>query len=219
VRKLLASIDGDPDERAVRLFEWLPAEHAARLLATPPGEALQEARRPLFDALEAVRDRPAVDRVLRLDQLFFLTDHNLNYTDKTGMASGVEIRVPYLDPDLVAWAATVPLRAKLRRGQTKWVLRKAMEPYLPREIIYRPKAGFGLPLRAWLQTTLRPMADELLDRRAIIGRGLFDPDSVEALRRDTASGRTDGSYALLGMIAIELWCRRFVDQPLQAAAA
>jgi len=219
VRKLLASVDGDRDERVVRLFEWLPAAEAAALLHRAPAAALEEARRPLFDALEPVSRCPAVERVLRLDQKFFLTDHNLNYTDKTGMAHGVEIRVPYLDPDLVAWASRLPLGAKLRRGRTKWVLRKAMEPHLPREIIYRPKAGFGLPLRAWLGTTLRPMLEELLDPRVVGQRGLFDPAAVEALKLGTLAGRTDGSYALLGLMAIELWNRRFVDRIATAAAA
>ncbi len=218
-RKLLASVDGDRDERLVRLFEWLPAEEAERLLAAPPAGAAAAARAPLFAALAPVADCPSVERVLRLDQKFFLTDHNLNYADKTGMAHGVEIRVPYLDPDLVAWAATLPLDAKLRRGRTKWALRKAMEPHLPREIIYRPKAGFGLPLRAWLGTRLRPMLEELLDPRLVAERGLFDPAAVAALRADTLSGRVDGSYALLGLMAIELWNRRFVDEVPRAAAA
>jgi asparagine synthase (glutamine-hydrolysing) len=127
--------------------------------------------------------------------------------------------VPFLDPDLVAWAAALPLGAKLRRGRTKWALRKAMEPYLPSEIIDRPKAGFGLPLRAWLGTTLRPMLEELLEPRMIAQRGLFDGAAVDALKRDTLAGRIDGSYALLGLMAIELWNRRFIDMVPRAAAA
>jgi asparagine synthase (glutamine-hydrolysing) len=94
-----------------------------------------------------------------------------------------------------------------------------MEPHLPREIIYRPKSGFGLPLRAWLGTTLRPMLEELLDPRRVAERGLFDPAAVAKLRRDTAAGTVDGSYALLGLMAIELWSRRFVDSVPRAAAA
>lgn len=219
VRKLLASVAGDTDERVVRLFEWLPAEQAAQLLAAAPADAAAQARAPLFEALQPLAGQPAVERTLRIDQKFFLTDHNLNYADKTGMAHGVEIRVPFLDPDLVAWAATLPLHAKLRRGRTKWALRKAMEPHLPREIIYRPKSGFGLPLRAWLGTTLRPMLEELLDPRLVSERGLFDPAAVAKLRRDTAAGTVDGSYALLGLMAIELWNRRFVDSVPRAAAA
>lgn len=219
VVKLLRSMQGDADERLVRLFEWLPAEQAARLLTNPPGDAAAQARAPLFDVLASVKGCPAVEQVLRVEQKFFLTDHNLNYTDKTGMAEGVEIRVPFLDPDLVAWAATLPLRAKLRRGQTKWALRKAMEPHLPREIIDRPKAGFGVPLRAWLGTSLRPMLEELLDPKIVTDRGVFDPVAAAALKRDTLAGRVDGSYTLLGMMAIELWTRRFIDTVPQAVAA
>ena len=218
-RKLLEGIGGDPDRRLAGYFEWLSPDAAAGLLHREAAGLADAARKPLLDVLEATRHLPAVERVLRLDQLFFLTDHNLNYTDKTGMAAGVEIRVPFLDPDLVAWAAAVPTNRKIRRGETKWVLRKAMEKLLPREIIYRPKTGFGVPLRAWLRTSMRPMMEELLAPAALADRGLFDPAGIAALRADTLSGRRDGSYALLSVMAIELWARRFLDDGAAAPPA
>lgn len=218
VRKLLNGIGGDDDARLLALFEWLPAERAAVLL--DPAADAEAIRAPMRGVLAAYPEGGAVERVLRLDQHFFLTDHNLNYTDKTGMAHGVEIRVPFLDPELIDWAARIPVSAKLRGRETKWVLRKAMEPLLPHDIIYRPKTGFGVPLRAWLKRELRPMLEELLSPATIAARGLFDADEVAALKRDTLSGRIDGSYALLGLMAIELWCRRFADQaPALSSAA
>lgn len=207
VRKLFAPIAGDRDSRLIALFEWLPPERAAALLVEPAGDV----RGPLRAVLADYPGGGAVERVLRLEQHFFLADHNLNYTDKTGMASGVEIRVPFLDPELLDWAARVPVSAKLRGGETKWVLRKAMEPLLPHDIIYRPKTGFGVPLRAWLRRELLPMLEELLSPTVIAARGLFDPHAVTELKRDTLAGRIDGSYALLGLMAIELWCRHFAD--------
>ena len=74
---------------------------------------------------------------------FFLADHNLNYVDKVSMASGVEVRVPLLDRELTNLAARLPIRYKQRGSVGKWILRKAMEPYLPRNVIHRPKTGFG----------------------------------------------------------------------------
>lgn len=217
IRKLLEGIAGDGDERLIRLFEWLPPEECAALLAGP-GADPAEVRAPLLRVCAETRGLPALERILRLDQRFFLTDHNLNYTDKMGMAEGVEIRVPFLDPDLVAWAASLPVSAKMRGGRTKWALRKAMEPHLPRDIIYRPKTGFGVPLRAWLRTSMRPMMEELLSPGAIEARGLFSVPAVDALRRDTLAGRRDGSYTLLGLMAVELWCRRFAEAPGAEAA-
>jgi asparagine synthase (glutamine-hydrolysing) len=219
VRKLLSTVGSPTDERLVRLFEWFPAEQAATLFSREARPDPEEVREPLLEALAEVERAPTVERVLRIDQKFFLTDHNLNYTDKTGMASGVEIRVPFLDPDLVAWSAGLPLHAKMRHGQTKWALRRAMERHLPREIIYRPKSGFGVPLRSWLRNEMRPMMEEMLQPRALADRGLFDPVAVNQLKTDTLEGRVDGSYTLLGLIAIELWAQRFAEPCRRPAAA
>ena len=93
--------------------------------------------------------------MLALEQRFFLTDHNLNYTDKMSMSAGVEVRVPFLDNDLVEFAQKIPLKFKQKKNQGKWVLKKSMENYLPNEIIYRPKTGFGAPLRRWIRNDLR----------------------------------------------------------------
>lgn len=212
--KLMRTIGGDADERTIGRFEWLGAADAGSLLAPPVrAEAIRE---PMAAALAALETRDPVERTLALDQRFFLTDHNLNYTDKTGMAHGVEIRVPLLDPDLVAWAAQLPARTKLRGRTTKWALRQAIAPDLPPAILTRPKTGFGVPLRSWMRGRMRPMLEELTSRAVIEQRGLFAPDAVARLRRDTLAGRVDGSYALLAVMAIELWARSFADREAEA---
>ncbi len=211
VRKLLEGVGGDADERAMSYFEWLPVARSLELLSNGDAAAVAAVQRPMRAALAELGKTSQLERVLRLDQRFFLADHNLNYTDKTGMSAGVEIRVPFLDLELIDWAAQLPPRAKMRGRTTKWVLRKAMEPFLPREIIYRPKTGFGVPLRSWLRYEMRAMLEALLDRKAVESRGLFDHSAVTRLRDETFSGRSDGSYTLLAVMAIELWCQKFVD--------
>src|SRR2546429_8588304 len=116
--------------------------------------------------------------MLALEQRFFLADHNLTYTDKMSMAVGVEVRVPFLDVDLVEHAAKIPLGLKQRGRVGKWVLKRAMEPYLPRRAICRPKTGFGAPLRRWLRNELRPLVDDVLSADTIRRRGIFDPVAV-----------------------------------------
>ena len=212
--KLLSGWQGDADERLRRAFEWLPLETAAGLVASRPEPATVAA--PFAAALAEMGPAPAVERLLRLDQRFFLRDHNLNYVDKTGMAAGVEIRVPFLDPQLMAFAARLPIDCKLHRGQTKWVLRKAMEPYLPHSVIYRPKAGFGVPLRAWIKGPLRSLIGDLTDASVVGRRGLLDPGGVLALRDAHFAGRIDAAYPLLAIAMIELWCRAFVDRVREA---
>jgi len=150
-----------------------------------------------------------------LDGRYFVPDHNLNYFDKTSMACGVEVRVPLLDLELAKLAARLPICFKQRGNEGKWVLKKAMETILPNNIIYRQKTGFGVPLRAWMRSSLGDLQDDLLSRDVVKRRGYFKPEAVERLRRATDSGEIDGSYTLLSMMNIELWCRIFLDRSLR----
>lgn len=201
----------DAAERMLRSFEWLDG---AWLDAICVADHLHQPQRaPLESVAARSLGWPVVERALRIDQAFFLADHNLNYTDKTGMACGVEIRVPFLDPDLMNWAAGLSVNQKLRGGTTKWVLRKAMEGLLPHDTIYRPKTGFGVPLRAWLSGPLREMVGDLTSADTVHRRGLFDSAAVARFRDATLAGRVDGAYPLLAMMVIELWCRAFADSP------
>lgn len=218
LRKVLEPVAGSGQDRTIAYFEWLNAERV-RSLITPALRPLStEIRAPFYDTLAQLGPADAFDRVLWLDQHHFLADHNLTYTDKTGMAHGVEIRVPFLDYELVALAAQMPRNIKIRDGKTKWVLREAMKPRLPSIVMTRKKAGFGLPLRSWLKHELRPLADDLLSAETVNRRGLFDAAEVQRLRDDTMADREDGSYTLLSLMMIELWCRSFADAELGLAA-
>ena len=165
---------------------------------------------PLEQYLSALpRCLPPLQRMLALEQRFFLTDHNLLYTDKMSMAAGVEVRVPFLDNDLVQLANGLPPGLKQRGAEGKWVLKKAMEPYLPHEVIYRAKTGFGAPLRQWLRHELRELVDEMLSADTLRRRGLFEPKAVASLVADDRTGRVDAAYTILGLVCIEIWCRNF----------
>jgi len=150
--------------------------------------------------------------MLYLEGKYFLADHNLNYVDKIAMANGVEVRVPLLDPDVVELAARLPIEYKQRRSVGKWVLRRAMEPYLPHEVLWRGKTGFGAPLRQWLRSDLRPLVEDVLSKQSLERRGLFDPHGVKKLIADDLNQRIDATYTIFSMICIELWCRMFVDK-------
>ncbi len=153
-----------------------------------------------------------IDKVLCLEQRFFLSDHNLIYTDKMSMAAGVEVRVPFLDLDLVKFTSQIPSQLKLKDKECKWILKKAMEGILPREIIYRKKMGFGSPIRKWLKFELKELVMEVLSEKSINKRGIFSYERVQKLIEDNDKNRCDGSYAILSLISIEIWCRRFIDQ-------
>jgi len=209
--------DLDNDNRLISYFWWLDPKLQISLYSKNFKDALgnSDISSPLFKTLSKLpKDTHPLNRMLYLEGKHFLADHNLNYTDKMSMAMGVEVRVPLLDPDLINFVSRLPINFKQRKRTGKWIFKKAMEPYLPREIIYRPKAGFGAPLRYWIQHELRPMVDEILSETSIKRRGLFDPDGVSRLINLDRSGKLDGSYIIFSLICIEIWCRIFLDQPV-----
>ena len=127
------------------------------------------------------------------------------------MATGVEIRVPLLDREIVEVAARIPSRFKQRGNIGKYVFKKAMEGLLPNDIIYRKKTGFGVPLRKWLKGPLQPLIDSLLASDTIKSRGIFDFDGMQRLRKMDNEGSVDASYSILAAACIELWCQIFLD--------
>jgi asparagine synthase (glutamine-hydrolysing) len=214
-----ANLEGDP--RIANYFRWIRESELLALYS--PGfraaAATEAVDQPLLDYLaELPPGTGMLNRMLALEQRFFLGDHNLIYTDKMSMAASVEVRVPFLDPELVEFASAIPERFKQHGRQSKWVLKRAMEPYLPREVIYRPKSGFGAPLRRWMRRELRPLLGDLLSEESLRKRGLFDPAAVHRLMERNDAGRIDASYMLLALLSVEIWCRRFVDAPLPATS-
>lgn len=211
-----AALDGDA--RIASYFLWTEPPVLRSLL----GPRLREVRdEPVTATLERSLGRldartSSLDRMLHLEGRHFLADHNLNYADKMSMAVGVETRVPLLDPDLVRLAASLPASLKQRGAEGKWIFKRAMEDVLPREIVWRPKTGFGAPVRRWLRQELRPLVQDVLSRRSIEDRGLFDPDGVARLVEADRAGRIDGSYTILTLLCVELWSRRFLAAPTAA---
>jgi len=214
VAKLLDGFALEGDQRLVNYFRWASEDQLLSLYTPEFRQALggQNAADPMLEFLRPLpADTSPLDRMLTLEQRFFLADHNLNYTDKMSMAVGVEARVPLLDLELVEYAARIPVSLKQKGREGKWIFKKAMEPYLPHEVIYRPKTGFGAPLRRWMQHELREMLGDLLSEDSLRRRGLFQPAAVQRLIADNDAGRADASYTLLSLLCIEIWCQKFLD--------
>jgi asparagine synthase (glutamine-hydrolysing) len=151
-------------------------------------------------------------QILYLDTKTFLPSLNLAYTDKMGMATSVEVRVPLLDDEIVALAARIPSNLKLRGWRRKYIFKKSQESLLPHDVIWRRKAGFGAPVRAWLVGELAPLVDDLLSEETLRSRGFVDPGAVARLRADNAAGQADYSLRLYALLTLELWCRTFIDR-------
>ena len=206
----------EPAQRRMISYFWWSTERLRRSLYTPQFAALTrdlDTQQPLLDSLRNIPgERDPLQQMLYLEARHFLADHNLNYADRAGMAVAVEIRVPLLDVDLVSFATRVPSSLKQQGRVGKAIFKRAMEPYLPRDIIYRPKSGFGAPLRRWLRQELRDQLEDTLHPDALRRRGYFDPPAVRRLIDQDRSGAVDGSYTLFALMCFELWCRRFVDR-------
>jgi asparagine synthase (glutamine-hydrolysing) len=212
--KLFNGAGLDDDARLVNYFHWI-RDAELQPLYTPAFRA-SAAAEPVDLPMRALLGTVApgtgpLERMLALEQRFFLADHNLTYTDKMSMAAGVEARVPFLDLELVDFAARIPEGMKQRGRVGKWVLKEAMAPFLPADIIHRPKTGFGAPLRRWMQGGLRPLMADLLSAQSLAARGLFEPAAVERLAQRNARGEVDAAYTLLSLMSIEIWCRKFLD--------
>lgn len=212
--KLFSGAGLKGDARLTNYFLWAKESQLLNLY-TPEFRARlgrEEASAPMLAFLQPLPSSvPSLERMLALEQRFFLSDHNLAYTDRMSMAAGVEVRVPFLDLELVEHAARIPARFKQRGQIGKWVLKKAMEPYLPHDVIYRPKSGFGAPLRRWMRRELRPLLGELLSMESLKRRGLFDPEAVQRLIAQNDRGQMDAAYTILSLMSIEIWCRAYLD--------
>ena len=198
--------DADPQERLIHYFRWGTPARLRRLLSEPMQRQLRDSyclrsSAGLLSQLPPGLSRP--QQMLALEQRFFLADHNLHYTDSMSMAAGVEVRVPFLDPELLAFSWRLPDDFKQRGRCGKWVLKQAMADLLPYEVIHRPKTGFGAPLRRWLQHDLYELVDTLSPSR-ISTDGLFTPSAVEQLMDDHFSGRRDHSFTIWSLLCISM---------------
>ncbi|HEX8557369.1 MAG TPA: asparagine synthase (glutamine-hydrolyzing) [Pyrinomonadaceae bacterium] len=152
-----------------------------------------------------------LNRLLYVDMKTFLPCLNLDYTDRTSMAATLEVRVPLLNHELVELAARMPPRLKLRGLRRKYILKRAAESLLPRDVVWRRKAGFGAPIRSWLRGPLRPLVDELLSEEVVRRRGLFRPEAVRGVVEANLSGREDFNLQVLQLLTLEMWQREFLD--------
>ncbi|MBK6312964.1 MAG: asparagine synthase (glutamine-hydrolyzing) [Blastocatellia bacterium] len=169
-------------------------------------DAYEEHRRHL---LRVAAEDP-LNQLLYLDLKTFLPCLNLTYTDKTSMAVALEARVPFLDHEFVALAGRMPPELKLKGLRSKYVLKKAAERHLPRDVVWRKKAGFRAPVRAWLANELKPMVEDLLSPERVAKRGLFDYAEVRRIIDDNLSGREDNSLKVYQLLTLELWHEAFL---------
>lgn len=159
-----------------------------------------------------------VGRDVDLNQLIYvdiktsLADDLLALTDRMTMAASIECRAPFIDQELVELAAKIPSSLKISGLTMKYLLKKAVEPWLPKEIVHRKKRGFGAPMGSWIRKDLEPLVATLLSESQIKRRGLFHWPVVQQLIAGHMAQRNDHTDHLLALINLELWCRIYLDR-------
>ena len=159
-----------------------------------------------------VKNAAPLNQLLYVDLKTFLPCLNLMTTDKTSMAANLEVRVPFLNQEMLELTARMPPNLKLRGLKRKYILKRAAEKLLPSDVVWRQKAGFGAPIRSWLRGALRPMVDELLSEATVKRRGLFRPEEVRRVIEANLSGREDYNLQVFQLLTLELWQRAFIDR-------
>jgi asparagine synthase (glutamine-hydrolysing) len=152
-----------------------------------------------------------INKMCYTDIYMFMQGLNLTYTDRSSMAASVEVRVPFIDRQVVQMAMQIQGKLKYRSNQPKYILKKVAEKYLQKEIIYRSKAGFGAPIKAWISGELKEMVDDLLSKENVEKRDIFNYSYVNDLISNDRRGIEDNAYRIYQLLTLELWFRTFVD--------
>ena len=148
-----------------------------------------------------------VNRMCLADARLFLPGLNLSYSDRSSMAASVEVRVPFVDPVVARAAFAIPGRDKISGRQGKLALKRAAEAWLPKEIIYRPKASFSAPLRAWVRNDLRDVINDVLVNGELTSAGMIRPAALTRLIEAERAGREDNAKQIWQLLSMELWYR------------
>jgi asparagine synthase (glutamine-hydrolysing) len=143
--------------------------------------------------------------MMLLDSMTYLPDDILVKTDRAAMATSLETRAPFLNHKLLEYAWQIPQPLKLKKTQSKWILRQILYKYIPKKLVERPKVGFGVPIDSWLRGPLKDWAQALLDKTKLKNQGFFNPDSISIKWTEHLSGKKNWQYEIWSILMFQEW--------------
>ncbi|MBV9687246.1 MAG: asparagine synthase (glutamine-hydrolyzing) [Alphaproteobacteria bacterium] len=212
IRALLQAASENPGRGYAAALGWFTEQDKEGCYGEAMREQLRWADRDFLEPYFAEASGLAAG-ANRSDFHTYLPDDLLVKVDVASMAHGLETRSPLLDHLFVEWAAGLPERLKLTRGISKALFKSAMAPYLPPDVVYRPKMGFSCPIDQWLRNELKELAYDTLVSHSASGRGLFRPARIRRLLDEHCSMRRDHHQQLWALLMLELWFEMWIDMP------
>ncbi|MFZ5571241.1 MAG: asparagine synthase (glutamine-hydrolyzing) [Thermodesulfobacteriota bacterium] len=199
VHKLAAVLaSNDPEDMyQLLLSHW---NHPERMVVDgkePPTGITQKERHPFLGEF--------THTMMYLDLVNYLPDDILTKVDRASMGVALEARVPMIDHRVVEFAWRLPLSMKIREGRGKWILRKVLDGYVPRDLVERPKTGFGIPIDSWLRKELREWAEDLLAEKCLGEEGFLHPGPIRQKWREHLSGQRNWQYHLWDVLMFQAW--------------
>jgi asparagine synthase (glutamine-hydrolysing) len=201
---------------AARYAQWVGflREDEKQQIYAPDFQAQRNGSRPeewLASLFEKARRLDAVDAAMSVDVESYLPFDLLVKVDITSMANSLEARSPFLDHEVMEFAARLPVNLKLRGRQAKYLLKRAFPDLLPAENVERRKMGFAVPVGEWFRNSLRPLLEDALLSEQAAKRGYFQPQEIRRLVGEHLEGREDHGSRLWNLLMLELWHREFID--------
>jgi asparagine synthase (glutamine-hydrolysing) len=208
LRRFFSHIERNPAQRHQIWFGMFSPQELDEIWSPKDGRNAPASLRifePLEDVIRGSKCENDLAEALYIDFSLYLADDLLVKLDRASMACSLELRTPFLEHHLIEFAAGLPAGLKVRRFQLKYLLKRAVEPWLPRRIVHRQKRGFSVPIAGWLRNEMQPMLKEMLSETRLRTQGLFNPVFVRRIMEEHRQGKADHRKTLWTLLMFQLW--------------
>ena len=215
IKRYSRGLNLSPSLRHFRWMLFLTLEEKKRLFSEKLKKELEldkeiHEREPLKKVFEKAKDFDPINGELYIDFKTYLVDNILVKVDRMSMATSLEARVPILDHNLVEFAFKIPGQYKLKGLMTKYIFKKNAEKMLPKEIVYREKQGFSIPIKNWLKNELKPLLYNFLSKENVEKIGFFNPEEIERFIREHTEGKENHSHILWALLLFHMWYEFYI---------